>query len=41
MKILIGLILFGMAYGLCRLILVLVKELVEIAAEAWHQGDVG
>ncbi|MCQ8129510.1 hypothetical protein [Methylomonas rivi] len=39
MKFLTILVLAGLAYGGVRFLLGLVKELAEIASEAWHSGE--
>ncbi|WAR44401.1 hypothetical protein [Methylomonas rapida] len=41
MKIVTVLIVVGLGYGFVRLITGVIKELAEIAAEAWHSGETG
>lgn len=41
MKIIATVILAGLAYGLGRFMIGLIKEFAEIIAEAWHAGETG
>ena len=41
MKIIAIVILAGLAFGLGRFMISLIKEVGEIIAEAWHTGETG